>query len=131
MRSTVSAISFKIDSNKEKYKNIKEQSIELEKFTFSGTVCGDKVFQYVKSLSEVRLDRKLYSVSRCIRHKSTHTRKLFNLLIRTSRSRIRHHKYVIIVIKSSKTLGAGCAGDARRDCPCHAASSDVADDRHV
>lgn len=47
MRSTVSAISFKIDSNKEKYKNIKEQSIELEKFSKEYNICK-RLYNLVK-----------------------------------------------------------------------------------
>ena len=47
MRSTVSAISFKIDSNKEKYKNIKEQSIELEKFGKEYNICK-RLYNLVK-----------------------------------------------------------------------------------
>ena len=47
MRSTVSAISFKIDSNKEKYKNIKEQGIELEKFSKEYNICK-RLYNLVK-----------------------------------------------------------------------------------
>lgn len=47
MRSTVSAISFKIDSNNEKYKNIKEQSIELEKFSKEYNICK-RLYNLVK-----------------------------------------------------------------------------------
>ena len=47
MRSMASAISFKIDSNKEKYKNIKEQSIELEKFGKEYNICK-RLYNLVK-----------------------------------------------------------------------------------
>ena len=47
MRSMVSAISFKIDSNNEKYKNIKEQGIELEKFSKEYNICK-RLYNLVK-----------------------------------------------------------------------------------
>jgi len=65
-------------------------------------MCGNEVFQYVKTFSEVGLDRKLDGTSGCIRHKSSHTCKLLDLLIRTSGTGISHHEDVVILIKTAK-----------------------------
>ena len=67
-----------------------------------------KVLQYVKSFTEVRLDRQFNGTSRCIRHESTHSGKLLDLLIRATSSGIGHHKDVVIFIKTGQQrLGKG------------------------
>ena len=65
-------------------------------------MCRNEIFQYIKSLTEVGFDRKLDGVTGCICHKSSHTSKLFNLLIGTTGSGIRHHEDVVVCIKSCK-----------------------------
>ena len=41
--------------------------------TFTSTMSGDEVLQYVKTFTEVRLDRKFDGVTGCICHQSSHT----------------------------------------------------------
>ena len=60
----------------------------------------NEILQNVKSLSEVRLDWELNGLTCCICHQSSHTCKLLNLLIRTTGSRISHHEYIVIFIKT-------------------------------
>ena len=38
----------------------------------------------------------------CIGHQTTHTRKLFNLLIRTTGTGVSHHKDVVVFVKTCK-----------------------------
>ena len=61
-----------------------------------------KVFQYVQTLTEVGLDRQLDRTTCCIRHQTTHTCKLFDLLVRTTGSGICHHEDVIVFIQPGK-----------------------------
>ncbi len=68
--------------------------------TFSSSVRGDEVLQYVQTLTEVGLDRKLDRMTGRICHQSTHTSKLFDLLIRTTRSGVSHHEDVVVMIKT-------------------------------
>src|SRR5699024_2723709 len=63
---------------------------------------GHEVLQYVKTFTEVGLDRQLDSTSCRISHQTTHTGKLFDLLVRTTGSGIRHHEDVIVFIKTGK-----------------------------
>ena len=70
--------------------------------TFTCAMGGHKVFQYVQTFTEVGLDRQLNGTSCCISHKPTHTGKLFDLLVRTTGSGIRHHINVIIFIQTGK-----------------------------
>ena len=61
-----------------------------------------EVFQYVKTFTEVGLDWQLDCSTGCICHKSSHTGKLFNLLIRTTGSGIRHHEDIVVLIQSGE-----------------------------
>ena len=70
--------------------------------TFTGTMSWNKVFQNIKTFTEVWLDWKFDSVTWCICHQTTHTCKLFNLLVRTTGTRIGHHEDVVILIKTGK-----------------------------
>ena len=62
---------------------------------------GNEVLQYVKTLTEVGFDRKLDGVTGCIRHKSSHTCQLLDLLIRSSRTGVCHHEDVVVLIQTT------------------------------
>ncbi len=62
----------------------------------------DEVLQYVKTFTEIRLDRKFDRTSRRIRHQPTHTGKLLDLLVRTTGAGIRHHIYIIVFVQTIK-----------------------------
>ena len=64
-------------------------------------MCRNEVLQYVKTFTEVGLDRKFDSTSGCISHQSTHTGKLFNLLVRTTGTGVSHHEDVVVLIKTT------------------------------
>ena len=68
--------------------------------TFTSTMCGHEVLKYIKTFTEVRLDRQLDRTTGCICHKSTHTGKLFDLFIGTTGSGVSHHEDVVVFIKS-------------------------------
>ena len=68
--------------------------------TFTCTMGGNEVLQYVKTFTEIGLDRKFDGTSRCIGHQTTHTGKLFNLLVGTTGSGIGHHEDVIVFIQT-------------------------------
>ena len=72
--------------------------------SFSGAVRRHEVLQNVKSLSEIRLDRQLDGTPCRIRHQSTHTCQLLNLLVGTTRAGICHHKDVVILVKTADQL---------------------------
>ena len=72
--------------------------------SLSSTVCGDEVLEYVKTLTEVRLDRELDGTSGCICHESSHTSELLDLLIGSTGSGIRHHEDVIVCIESTEKI---------------------------
>ena len=67
-------------------------------------MCGDEVLQYVQTLTEVGLDRKFNRMTGRICHQSSHTSKLFNLLIRSSRTGVSHHEDVVIFVKSCQQV---------------------------
>ena len=67
--------------------------------TLSGTVRRHEVFQHIQSLTEIRLDRQLDCASRCICHQSAHAGQLFDLLVGTTSSGIRHHEDIIVLIQ--------------------------------
>ena len=69
--------------------------------TPTSTMRGNEVLQYVKTLTEVRLDREFNRTTGCIRHQSTHTGKLLDLCLGTTGSGIRHHKDVVVTIQTS------------------------------
>ncbi len=52
--------------------------------TLTCSVSRHEVLQNVKTLTEVRFDRQLDSLTCCISHQTTHTGKLFDLLVRTT-----------------------------------------------
>ena len=54
--------------------------------------------------TEVGLDRKFNRMTGRIRHQSSHTSKLFNLLIRSSRTGVSHHEDVVIFVKSCQQV---------------------------
>ena len=64
------------------------------------SVCRHEILQYVQTLTEIGLNRQLDGVSCRIRHQTAHTGQLFNLLIRTTGSGIRHHVDVVIFIQT-------------------------------
>src|SRR5699024_2928652 len=70
--------------------------------SFAGSVGGHEVLQYVQTLTEVGLDRQLDGPSGGIRHQSTHTRQLLDLLIRTTGSGVRHHIDIVIFLQTSQ-----------------------------
>ena len=72
--------------------------------TLSGAVSGNEVFQYVQSLTEIGLDRKLDGMSRRIRHQSAHSGQLLDLLIGASGSGVRHHEDVVVFIKTCQQV---------------------------
>ena len=68
--------------------------------TFTRSMGGHEVFQYVQTFTEVRLNWQLNGVTGCIGHQTTHTCKLFNLLVRTTGSGVSHHVDVVVLIKT-------------------------------
>ena len=68
--------------------------------SLTSTMSWNEILKYVKTFTEVRLNRKFDCTSHCISHTSTHTCKLFNLLVRTTGSWVSHHEQVIILIKT-------------------------------
>ena len=74
--------------------------------TFTGTVRGHKVLQYVQTFTEVGLDRKFDGVTGRIGHQTTHTGQLLDLFVGTTGSGIGHHEDVVIFIQS----GEQCMG---------------------
>ena len=65
---------------------------------------GDEVLQYVQTFSEVGLDGQLDGTAGCISHQTTHTGKLFDLLIGTTGTGICHHEDVIVFIKAGQQI---------------------------
>ena len=63
-------------------------------------MCGNEILQYVQTFTEVRLDRKFDGLTGRIRHKSTHTGQLLDLLIGTTGSGISHHVNVIVTVQT-------------------------------
>ncbi len=72
--------------------------------TLTCTMCGHEVFQYVKTFTEVGLDRQFDGTSGCIRHQTTHTCQLFNLLVGTTRTGVSHHEDVVVLIQTVNQL---------------------------
>ncbi len=64
--------------------------------TFTGTVCGNEVFQNVQTFTEVGFDRQLDGTSGRICHESTHRCKLFHLLLGTTGTGVSHHLDVVV-----------------------------------
>ena len=60
----------------------------------------NKVFQNGKSFTEARFNGDFYSSAVRIAHKTTHTAELFNLVDRTTRAGIRHHKNGVEFVES-------------------------------
>ena len=67
--------------------------------SLSCAVCGNEILEYVKTFTEVGLNRELNRTSRRIRHKTTHTGKLLNLLIGASRTGLCHHGNIVIRVQ--------------------------------
>ena len=61
-----------------------------------------EILQYVQTFTEIGLDRQLDGPSRRIRHQSAHTSKLFDLLVGSTGSGIRHHINIIVFIQTGK-----------------------------
>src|SRR5690606_23826679 len=59
--------------------------------TFTRTVSGDEVLQYVQAFTEVRGDRGLDDGAVRLGHQATHTGQLTDLGGATTRTRVRHH----------------------------------------
>ena len=59
--------------------------------TFTRTVRGDEVLEYVQTFTEVRGDRRFDDGAIRLRHQTTHTSKLTNLGCRTTRTGVGHH----------------------------------------
>ena len=72
--------------------------------TLTCTMSGNEVLQYVKTFTEVRLDRKFDGVTSCIGHQSSHTCQLLDLLIRSSRTGVSHHENVVVLIQSGQQI---------------------------
>ena len=70
--------------------------------TFPGSMGGHKVFQYVQTFTEVGTDRQLDGTSGGIGHQTTHSGKLFNLLVGTTGAGIRHHEDVVVFVQTGK-----------------------------
>ena len=68
--------------------------------TLSSTMCRHEVLQYIKSFTEVGLDRQLDCTTCCISHQTTHTSQLFDLLVRTTGTGVSHHEDVVILIQT-------------------------------
>ena len=64
----------------------------------------DKVLQYVQSLTEIGLDRKLDGMTGGICHQSPHTCQLLNLLIRTTGSGVSHHVDIVVLIQAGQQV---------------------------
>ena len=60
---------------------------------------GNEVFQYVQTFTEVGFDRQFDGASGCVGHQTTHTRQLFDLLVRTTGTGIGHHINIVIFVK--------------------------------
>ena len=67
--------------------------------SFTRTARRNKVFKYVKTLTVVGTDRYFDNLTRRIRYKSAHTRKLSYLAHRTARAGVRHHEYRVELVK--------------------------------
>ena len=65
---------------------------------------GNEVLQYVKTFTEVGFDRKFDGMTSGICHQSSHTCQLLDLLVRSSRTGIRHHIDVVVLIKSGQQI---------------------------
>ena len=63
---------------------------------------GHEILQYIQPFTEIGLDRQFDGSSRRIRHQSPHACQLLNLLIGTSRTRVRHHINIVVFVKSCK-----------------------------
>ena len=72
--------------------------------TFSRTMRRDEVLKYVKTFTEVGLDWEFDRVTGRIRHESSHTGKLLDLLIGTTGSGVRHHEDVVVFIKTCQKV---------------------------
>ena len=59
--------------------------------TFTSTVGGDEVLEYVQTFTEVRGDWRFDDGAIRLRHQTTHTSKLTNLCRRTTRTGVGHH----------------------------------------
>ncbi|VGQ01030.1 hypothetical protein SB00610_04939 [Klebsiella quasipneumoniae subsp. similipneumoniae] len=59
--------------------------------TFTRTVRGDEVLEYVQTFTEVRGDRRFDDGAIRLRHQTTHTGQLTNLCSRTTRTGVGHH----------------------------------------
>ncbi|CCZ52710.1 unknown [Clostridium sp. CAG:75] len=64
-------------------------------------MCGNEVLQYIKTLTEVRLDRQFDRTTGCIRHQTTHTCELLDLCLRTTGTGISHHEDVVVAIQTA------------------------------
>ena len=62
---------------------------------FSRTVGRNEVFQNGQALTEVGLDRDLYGLTGRVSHQTTHTADLFDLVLGTTGSGIRHDEQVV------------------------------------
>ena len=67
-------------------------------------MCRDEVLKYVKTFTEVCLNRELDGLTGGICHKTTHTCQLLNLLVGTTRTGVSHHVDVVVFIKVVKKL---------------------------
>ena len=63
--------------------------------TLSGSIGGNKVFQYGKSLTEVCLDRHFDGFTGRVGHQTTHTADLADLVFTASRSGVSHDKQIV------------------------------------
>ena len=59
-----------------------------------------EVLQYVQTFTEVGLDGQLDRTTGCIRHQTTHTCQLLDLLVGTTGTGVRHHEDVVVFIQT-------------------------------
>ncbi len=67
--------------------------------TFTCAVRRHEILQHVQTFTEIGLDRQLDGTSCGICHQTTHTCKLFDLLVGTTGPGIRHHINIVIFVK--------------------------------
>ena len=65
---------------------------------------GDEVLQYVQTFTEVGLDGQLDGMTRRIGHQASHAGQLFDLLIGTTGSGVRHHIDVVVLIQAGQKV---------------------------
>ena len=90
-------------------RNVNESSCQITRVggterrisqTLTCATRGDEVFQNVKTLTVVGSDRHFDGSARGVRDKSAHTRKLLDLVHRTTGSRVSHHVDGVVSVET-------------------------------